>query len=1046
MRNLLDNLKNWWKSLSRLEEQPVPEEDPITSRSLATPIAVFSLLLILSLFWALYDEVWGLRPWINYQNEFVEQYREILQDRKPDRREEEQQIYASEGYQHLQGLLEEADSEIKSELGEIEKEEDLVLAKLAALTTLFTTERSRIQAKIYELETASEGSQESLGSELKEMQETVFTLEIPQDLDGTNTTENLNFAQLEEEFNRLKQQQGTLQGRKVGLLRSPQQLRQELNQFVQARLTSLTENQIDGILTGLDNFDVEIKQIHNADFNLVDRCESCHVGIQAPLPLSSEDFQGKSVFKSHPSRELLQIHDPETFGCSPCHNGNGVATVNVTKAHGEYRHWLWTKWAPENKEAGCLHCHEADRHLNFADTLNAGRQLFYNKGCWGCHARDGYDPAPRLLRDAQKSITDLTQERQETLLKIGRTERLGDSAETNEEANRLYAEATRITMGVEGIDSQTDQFHHRVEQLMMEEKRVGPNLREVRLKLKPEWIPMWIQNPHAFRPNSKMPSFRFEDEQQVQALSAFIWQSAISDFQLPQQASGDPEQGKTLFESRGCMACHAVGEEDQAVGGSFAANLSRMGEKANYDYLVRWIQNPRQRTYPFCPIHGRDITPQDYADQGLPFVFGLENAQCPLGDHLLQVQQPTVMPNLRLTPQEARNIASYLMTLKHDDAQYEAVPYLEDTELFEKGRQLARHFGCKGCHDIKGLESEGKIGTDLTKEGSKPIERLDFALLTEHAKAEGWYNAKGFFERKLRDPAIFDEGKQKAPLEKLRMPNVSLTEEEITQLTTFLVGSVDSKYPETFFYQPSDERQYIQEGWWVVMKYNCVACHQFQPGQPTVMEGLPQYQSPDGREQLPPSLVGQGSRTNPNWLAGFLKNPALNQTNLNRNGVRSYLQTRMPSFNLSDGEIQKLVRFFSALSGEDLPFSAPRLDPLSSRELTMARDLFTHQAAPCMQCHATGNITTDRDSTAPNFLFVPERLKSDWTRRWIVHPEIIRPGTAMPSGLFRQEGGRWVFALADVPSLRNYPGDHAELLVRYMFQYTAQEQRRLGSR
>ena len=139
----MNHLTNWWKSLSRLEEQPVPEEDPITSRSLATPIAVFSLLLILSLFWALYDEVWGLRPWINYQNEFVEQYREILQDRKPDRREEEQQIYASEGYQHLQGLLEEEDSEIKSVLGEIVKEEDLVLAKLGCTDHSFLHHRTK---------------------------------------------------------------------------------------------------------------------------------------------------------------------------------------------------------------------------------------------------------------------------------------------------------------------------------------------------------------------------------------------------------------------------------------------------------------------------------------------------------------------------------------------------------------------------------------------------------------------------------------------------------------------------------------------------------------------------------------------------------------------------------------------------------------------------------------------------------------------------------------------------------------------------------------
>ena len=137
------------------------------------------------------------------------------------------------------------------------------------------------------------------------------------------------------------------------------------------------------------------------------------------------------------------------------------------------------------------------------------------------------------------------------------------------------------------------------------------------------------------------------------------------------------------------------------------------------------------------------------------------------------------------------------------------------------------------------------------------------------------------------------------------------------------------------------------------------------------MEELPLYQDPDWREQLPPSLVGEGARVDPNWLARFLKNPALEENNLNRNGVRSYLEARMPTFDLSNEEIQQLVRFFSALSKQSIPYTAPALQPLSSRELTLARELFTHTAAPCLRCHATGDPVTDRDATAPNFLLNP---------------------------------------------------------------------------
>lgn len=165
-----------------------------------------------------------------------------------------------------------------------------------------------------------------------------------------------------------------------------------------------------------------------------------------------------------------------------------------------------------------------------------------------------------------------------------------------------------------------------------------------------------------------------------------------------------------------------------------------------------------------------------------------------------------------------------------------------------------------------------------------------------------------------------------------------------------------------------------------------------------------------------------------------------------RNGVRGYLHARMPTFRFSDSQIQKIVRFFEALAAQDRPYIPTRLEPLSNRELELARQLFTSKAAPCLRCHATGNPAHDRNATAPNFLLAKERLKPGWTERWMVTPEMIAPGTAMPSGLFQRDGERWVFAGSLPPAFRDYDKDHAELLVRYMFQLTPQEQRRLMSR
>jgi len=93
------------------------------------------------------------------------------------------------------------------------------------------------------------------------------------------------------------------------------------------------------------------------------------------------------------------------------------------------------------------------------------------------------------------------------------------------------------------------------------------------------------------------------------------------------------------------------------------------------------------------------------------------------------------MPSLRLSPQDAQDVASYLVTLKKQEpSAYGDASFMDDPSLKEEGKKWVRHFGCSGCHEISGLEDEGRIGTELTFEGSKPIERLDFALLTEVAQ------------------------------------------------------------------------------------------------------------------------------------------------------------------------------------------------------------------------------------------------------------------------------------------------------------------------
>src|SRR5437588_4768247 len=423
-------------------------------------------------------------------------------------------------------------------------------------------------------------------------------------------------------------------------------------------------------------------------------------------------------------------------------------------------------------------------------TINEGKDLFRQRGCVGCHRYEGYDKEPEDLNSASQQIKQLEQQRAQNVKQAAYLMKQADAATSNEEANQLNQKAVALKVANSKLDGRIQQLDFQTHSLMQDMKKIGPNLKDVRLKLNRNWIPVWLKKPTDFRPTTKMPNFRLTDHQ-IQTISAYLWQSGFTD-PLPKHKPGNAAHGKELFEARGCLACHSIGEGDQMQGGTFAANLTRVGEKANYDYLVRWVHNARERTRPYCPYEKKDIGLEDYQKKGLPYVFDLDHSKCPNDGHELQVQNMTVMPSLRLSESDAEDIASFLITQKKKNpSDYPDASFMDDPSLKAEGKKWIQFFGCAGCHEISGLEEEGRIGTELTTEGSKPVERLDLALLTEVAQRGGrepitdpedlarlpegpakepWYDHKGFFEHKLAERDIWDVGKIHPPCEQVRLP------------------------------------------------------------------------------------------------------------------------------------------------------------------------------------------------------------------------------------------------------------------------------------
>ena len=131
------------------------------------------------------------------------------------------------------------------------------------------------------------------------------------------------------------------------------------------------------------NLPIEIRQVVVPALHTVDRCVTCHLGIDDPRMTDQPN-----PHRVHP-KKLLAIHRVEKFGCTVCHQGLGAA-LNFDEAKAEDYFWDYPLLPAKFTEATCASCHDP-RALpkGSAEKLVLGMQLFEQKGCNGCHKLNG---------------------------------------------------------------------------------------------------------------------------------------------------------------------------------------------------------------------------------------------------------------------------------------------------------------------------------------------------------------------------------------------------------------------------------------------------------------------------------------------------------------------------------------------------------------------------------------------------------------------------------------------------------------------------------
>jgi cytochrome c551/c552 len=148
---------------------------------------------------------------------------------------------------------------------------------------------------------------------------------------------------------------------------------------------------------------------------------------------------------------------------------------------------------------------------------------------------------------------------------------------------------------------------------------------------------------------------------------------------------------------------------------------------------------------------------------------------------------------------------------------------------------------------------------------------------------------------------------------------------------------------------------------------------------------------------VPPPLLGEGAKVQPDWLRDYLLNPV---------PIRPAAFLRMPRFNLSEQEATQLVDYFATfdegVGSAFRPTIQPESTALDRRRLpapsfAQAMRIVTDKNY-CVTCHQIADFdpqTSDR-AKAPDLARVYRRLRTGYVRRWLAKPASILPYTPMP--------------------------------------------------
>jgi mono/diheme cytochrome c family protein len=594
--------------------------------------------------------------------------------------------------------------------------------------------------------------------------------------------------------------------------------------------------------------EIGIKQIWNQKLNRVDRCVTCHLGLK-----ESALKDAKQPFRTHPRI----YHDIEEFGCTICHEGQGVAT-EFKESVGKVKFWDKPIFPAAYMEASCAKCHK-ERDVPQAPVLNLGRILIEESNCAGCHKIDGVERAwvPHLDGIGSK----VNHQWLVSWLKRPKAyysgTRMPDFLLSDEEATTIAdflatSTSASANLPLEPLPASLTSADEAQKAKLVElgstrfkEARcischpingkggyVATDLGKVASKVSEQWLYNYIKNPKRISPGVEMPRFRFS-ELELTAVVAYM-ESEFVDYDLEQAPPHTPapdayEKGLALFKKYNCSGCHELGNLSKSQ--EMAPALTAIGSKKLYE--IDFGKSEIEQTLPSYL----------YTKLTEPRVFS-----------------PAMkMPKFGFTKEEAQAITVALLGTTDEKIPEDMVIHRQPKSTFapqgEFGK-LVTDLACLSCHKMEG---RGRlVATDLSLEASQAQRK--------------WI--EGYFKIPYSLRPILTE----------RMPNLFLSDGEIKTIVDYMEQDFVADSLERTI-RTDDETVAKGKGLYFE-RYGCEGCHQ--------IGGKGGY--------VGPPLDKLSARLKQGWVFHWLKNPQAYKP-----------QSIEPNNRLSDDEAEALTAFLMTL-------------------------------------------------------------------------------------------------------------------------------------